>query len=804
MRGESFPPGAPWPGAHEPTLRLGATANTANFPTVFGAGVSMTTVGDPLVGRLLDGRYQITERLARGGMATVYRAVDTRLTRTVAVKVMHVGLGDDAEFARKFDREARAAARLAHPNVVAVFDQGSDLIEGHSSRPYIVMEHIDGYTLRDVINREAPMLPLRALEVIEPVLAALAAAHDAGLVHRDVKPENVLISDRGQIKVADFGLAKAISSQTSTATQGLLIGTVSYLPPELVVSGQADARSDVYSTGVVLFELLTGRKPHTGDTPIQVAYATRARRRPRSIPLPYRRYRSRPTWMPWSPGPPPARRAPGRRTPGCCSPRSGGCSPPCATAGGTTRSLLHDLRTAAAATAVPRAARTRPTTRSPSWCPPRCPARPPCWRRHPRRRSPARRCARSRPPATRTASPVQRDRQVRRRRRGLVALLLVLAAHHGRGRGGLVPDHRPVHSTPDLASLTQVQAERVADRAGLGVQFTEDFSESVPRGTVIETDPSAGSKILKGGRMTATLSRGPERFAMPTVVGLSRDAAETAVQRANLSLDEVSERFSDTVRNGIVISASRKPGAPLKRDAPIDLVVSKGPAPIPVKNYVGRKFASAAAALRKAGFTVVAERKHSDAVAKGLVLAQDPKSGQGQRGDTVTLTESLGPVMVQVPNVSRMGIKAAERVMAAAGFKTRVQPVAVNYLGLGYVAFSDPRAGARRRRARPSRCSSSERRLTGAPGNGRPARHDGDLGLDLLPDQGHRHPDRGGRHAGRPLRAGQPGPGGAGRPAPYAEPAHAVRGAGLGLLYGGAQVLQTLGCPRRRPACQAS
>src|SRR5918993_790096 len=273
VRGESPSPGAPWPGGHEPTLRLGATANTANFPTVFGAGVSMTTVGDPLVGRLLDGRYQITERLARGGMATVYRAVDTRLTRTVAVKVMHVGLGDDAEFARKFDREARAAARLAHPNVVAVFDQGSDVIEGHGSRPYIVMEHVDGYTLRDVINREAPMLPLRALEVIEPVLAALAAAHDAGLVHRDVKPENVLISDRGQIKVADFGLAKAISSQTSTATQGLLIGTVSYLPPELVMSGKADARSDIYSAGVVLFELLTGRKPHTGETPIQVAYA---------------------------------------------------------------------------------------------------------------------------------------------------------------------------------------------------------------------------------------------------------------------------------------------------------------------------------------------------------------------------------------------------------------------------------------------------------------------------------------------------------------------------------------------------
>jgi len=226
----------------------------------------MTTVGDPLVGRLLDGRYEITQRLARGGMATVYRAVDTRLTRTVAVKVMHIGLGDDAEFARKFDREARAAAKLSHPNVVSVFDQGQDL-GGPNSRPYIVMEYVEGQTLRDVLNREAPMPAARALEIIEPVLAALAAAHGAGLVHRDVKPENVLISDRGRIKVADFGLAKAVSSQTSTATQGLLIGTVSYLPPELVVSGMADARSDVYSTGV-------GGMTQSNDRPHLVRHRT--------------------------------------------------------------------------------------------------------------------------------------------------------------------------------------------------------------------------------------------------------------------------------------------------------------------------------------------------------------------------------------------------------------------------------------------------------------------------------------------------------------------------------------------------
>ena len=295
----------------------------------------MTTVGDPW----WVGCSTVATRSPNalpGAAATVYRAVDTRLTRTVAVKVMHVGLGDDAEFARKFDREARAAARLAHPNVVAVFDQGSDLIEGHSSRPYIVMEHVDGYTLRDVINREAPMLPLRALEVIEPVLAALAAAHDAGLVHRDVKPENVLISDRGQIKVADFGLAKAISSQTSTATQGLLIGTVSYLPPELVVSGQADARSDVYSTGGAVRAAHRSQAAHRRH-PDPGRVRARACRRPRSIPLPHRRTRPALPGRPGGPGHLPHTERPAGGRPGAAH-RGPAGSPPCATAGGTTRS----------------------------------------------------------------------------------------------------------------------------------------------------------------------------------------------------------------------------------------------------------------------------------------------------------------------------------------------------------------------------------------------------------------------------------------------------------------------------------
>ena len=231
--------------------------------------------GDPLVGRLLERRYRIGARVARGGMASVYEATDIRLDRTVAVKVMHPGLGDDQEFAERFVREARAAARLNHPHVVGVYDQGDDTSDGQDT-VFLVMEYVPGHTLRDVVRKEAPMPPRRALALLEPVVSALGAAHRAGLIHRDVKPENVLIADEahgGRIKVADFGLAKAVSADTQhTATGGVLIGTVSYLAPELVIDGRADARADVYAAGVVLYELLTGRKPHEGESPIQVAY----------------------------------------------------------------------------------------------------------------------------------------------------------------------------------------------------------------------------------------------------------------------------------------------------------------------------------------------------------------------------------------------------------------------------------------------------------------------------------------------------------------------------------------------------
>lgn len=224
-----------------------------------------TTLQDPLVGQVLDGRYRIDARIAVGGMATVYRAVDTRLDRVLALKVMHPSLAVDGSFVERFIREAKSVARLAHPNVVQVFDQGTD-----GSYVYLAMEYVAGCTLRDVLRERGALQPRAALDILEPVLAALGAAHRAGFVHRDMKPENVLIGDDGRVKVADFGLVRAVDTVTNTT--GTVLGTVSYLAPEQIENGTADPRVDVYACGVMLYEMLTGDKPHDGDSPAVILY----------------------------------------------------------------------------------------------------------------------------------------------------------------------------------------------------------------------------------------------------------------------------------------------------------------------------------------------------------------------------------------------------------------------------------------------------------------------------------------------------------------------------------------------------
>lgn len=265
-----------------------------------------------MVGQVLDGRYRVDARIAVGGMATVYRALDTRLDRVLALKVMHPALAVDGAFVERFIREAKSVARLAHPNVVQVFDQGTD-----GSYVYLAMEYVAGCTLRDVLRDRGALQPRAALDILEPVLAALGAAHRAGFVHRDMKPENVLIGDDGRVKVADFGLVRSVDTVTSTT--GAVLGTVSYLAPEQIEQpGTADARVDVYACGVVLYEMLTGEKPHDGDSPPWCSTSTctrTSRRRRRSS----RGWRTSSTS--WSRRPPRAPRRSGRTTPWRCSRR---------------------------------------------------------------------------------------------------------------------------------------------------------------------------------------------------------------------------------------------------------------------------------------------------------------------------------------------------------------------------------------------------------------------------------------------------------------------------------------------------
>ncbi|MGY4721296.1 Stk1 family PASTA domain-containing Ser/Thr kinase [Naumannella huperziae] len=686
--------------------------------------MTMTQMGDPLIGHVLDGRYEVTDRVARGGMATVYLATDQRLTRTVAVKVMQEGLGADEDFVAKFDREARSAARLSHPNVVSVFDQGHD-----GDRPYIVMEHIAGGTLRQLMNRAGVLEPLRALELIEPVLAALAAAHEAGIVHRDVKPENVLITDRGQLKVADFGLARAISAQTITANQGLLIGTVSYLPPELVLHGRATPRSDVYSAGVVLFEMLTGSKPHTGDTPIQVAWAhvhndieppsqrldTSWRHTRTAIPpyldaLVQSATRREPTQRPAD-----ARGLLAAVREARAALGSGVMDDPALTArfrslapfdGADDRTQAFDRPTQVRDTQVrdtpvrparpPRPATPVHTPLSPSvpWAerstdratpvpigPPPEPGRTALLPAQP-----------DEPRAPSSPSRHRRElveRQRRRRRRGwiwlvLLTLLVLLAA----ATGWWFAEGR-FTAAPTVAGMTQAQASDAVRQAALQPRTTERFSEDVPAGAVIGTEPAGGSRLERDSALTLVVSKGPERFEAPEVVGSSLDDARSAIESASLKVGKISERWDEKAKKGTVLSADPKAGSSLKRDSTVNLAVSKGPEPIKIGDWVGKGAEEARDALTEKGFKINEKTANSDSVPKDRVISQDPESGTAFRGDTITIVRSLGPELVQIPEVKTKSVDEATKLLKEAGFKVESKP-GPQYLGLGYVMSVEP------------------------------------------------------------------------------------------------------------------
>jgi beta-lactam-binding protein with PASTA domain/serine/threonine protein kinase len=634
---------------------------------------------DPMTGRLLDGRYRIGSRIARGGMASVYEATDLRLDRTVAVKVMHPGLGDDNEFAERFVREARAAARLSHPNVVAVYDQGDD--EG---TVFLAMELIPGHTLRDVIRKESPMSPAKALAVMEPVLSALAAAHRAGLVHRDVKPENVLIADDGRVKVADFGLAKAVSTDTQhTATGGVLIGTVSYLAPELVVSGRADARADVYAAGVVLFELLTGTKPHEGETPIQVAY----KHVHEDVPPP----------SSFEPGLPAYVDALVARA----TARDRELRPADAAV------LLHQVHRVSHAlaegvlddadlTADLTPLRMRPeAVEAPG--PDDTAPEPFDSREFATMTAPIRTVTPppTTPPPPRPADPVAPPPARRRSRKGLVLLIVALLLVVGGGVGAWWFLDGRYTSTPGVLGMTQKAAERALDSAGLDSEVGDPaYSETVAAGRVVSTDPAPGSKVLSGGSVTITLSLGKERYDVPVLKDLTEDEAQDALTATHLGFGTTTEKWSDTVAAGIVISSAPKAGTTLRPDSPVDLVVSKGPKPVKLQDWVGKDADDAKEWLKDKGLKgKVTKEEFSDDVGEGDVISMDPPAGTTvHRGDTVSFVVSKGPELIEVPSVRGQGVAAATETLEDLGFNVETHD-APGSLGLGFVFSQSPGGG---------------------------------------------------------------------------------------------------------------
>ncbi|MFE2379567.1 Stk1 family PASTA domain-containing Ser/Thr kinase [Streptomyces sp. NPDC059398] len=606
-----------------------------------------TTLGDPqapLVGQLLDGRYRVEACIAVGGMATVYRAVDTRLDRVLALKVMHPALAVDATFVERFIREAKSVARLDHPNVVGMFDQGAD-----GAHVYLAMEYVAGCTLRDVLRERGALRPRAALDILEPVLAALGAAHRAGFVHRDMKPENVLIGDDGRVKVADFGLVRAVDTETNST--GTILGTVSYLAPEQIEQGTADTRADVYACGVVLYEMLTGAKPHTGDTPAQVLY----QHLNEGVP------------------------APSAAVPGLAARLDA------LVASATTRlpddrpydavamlGQLHEARTAlsdAELDAVPPRAlpaagadgsedRTDVISR---------PLPAAGINRTSRLVMPA-------PPEPEPEPGRRPPHRGRRARRGLVASVVAVLLVLGVGAGVWYINSGQFTRVPSLLGQSEKAAKSRLSAAGLDVKKTErKFSDTYDRGQIMSSSPASGARIRNHDGVSLVVSRGPDIVRVPRVAGEPLARAKQDLAKAGLGSGMVTKEFSDDVGRGKVIRTDPASGTRRHADSAIALVVSKG-SPVDVPDVTGESLEDARADLEDEHLKVVVapERVNSSDDA-GQVAKQSPADGsRAEEGDTVTLTVSKGPRMITVPDVTGDSLDDAKSALTGKGFKVHV------------------------------------------------------------------------------------------------------------------------------------
>ncbi|MDH6678169.1 serine/threonine protein kinase/beta-lactam-binding protein with PASTA domain [Rhodococcus sp. LBL1] len=638
-----------------------------------------------MIGVVLDRRYRIDAPIARGGMSTVYRGMDLRLDRPVAIKVMDPQFAADPQFLARFEFEARAVARLNHPGLVGVHDQGSD-----GEHAFLVMELVEGGTLRELLRERGPMPPHAAAAVARPVLEALAVAHRAGLVHRDVKPENVLISHAGDVKIADFGLVRAIAASNATS-RSVILGTAQYLSPEQVTTGNADARSDVYAAGVLLFEMLTGTTPFTGDTSLSIAY----QRIDNDVPEPSTLIE----------GVPPefdelvvraTERDPDERF---------------ADAGAmaaqlrsvTTRLQLPDYRVPAprratqpsgvpnaANTATPNGAATRqlPPAPQPDATPAHDPTTvmptpgPDAGGPHAVQHTKVVTTVTPRPPE---AVSEDSDRPTARpfgdiearlrgsRRTVLVWLLVVLLIAVAVGFGGWWLGSGRYAAVPVIDGQDKATATQTIEAAGLTTETKGTYSDTVAVDSLVGTDPGSGEKVRRGSAVTLLVSLG--RPTVPEVTGRGDVAAvEAGLRERTFVPVDGGEAFSARVPVGAVAALEPTPGTVLSVGSQVRMIRSKGAPPVNVPDVSGKSEDAARKTLDSVGITVrEVQQVFSGDVDAGNAVGTDPAVGTTVKaGASVVLKVSNA---VKVPSLLGRSVSAAKAELDRLGLPYEVRQI---------------------------------------------------------------------------------------------------------------------------------